>query len=177
MSDVRSGRRDSQAVERLYAAHAEALFAYLLRRTRSAEHAADLLSEVFAAVLVAGPRARIRGSARAWLFGIANHKLADFYRRGFVEDRARRRAGMTRIVFTDDELERAEELIDVTHGRSLLALVADLPEEQRDAVLARIVDERPYSEIAAANGCSQEAARQRVSRGLARLAVWIKETR
>jgi RNA polymerase sigma factor (sigma-70 family) len=174
---MRSARRDPQAVERLYEDHAEAVLAYLLRRTGSAEHAADLLSEVFAAVLAPGRRPRIRGSARAWLFGIANHKVADFFRRGFVEDRARRRVGMERVVFTHDELARAEELIDVARGGSMRALVDDLPEDQRDAVLARIVDERSYSEIATTYGCSEETARQRVSRGLARLAGWAKETR
>jgi RNA polymerase sigma factor (sigma-70 family) len=171
----RAGRLDPDSLERLYDEHAEALLAYLLRRTGSAEHAADLLAEVFASALASHGRARISGSARAWLFGIANHKVADLFRRGYVEDRARRRVGMAPIAFTDEELERAEELIDLARGPSLLALVADLPAEQRDAVLARIVDERSYMEISASQGCSEQVARQRVSRGLSRLASWAKE--
>jgi RNA polymerase sigma factor (sigma-70 family) len=169
----RAGRLDPEALERLYEEHAEALLAYLLRRTGSAEHAAELLAEAFASAV--GARARISGPARAWLFGIANHKVADFFRRGYVEDRARRRIGMAAVAFTDDELERAEELIDLARGPSLLALVDDLPVDQRDAVLARVVDEWPYGAIAAAQGCSEAAARQRVSRGLSRLASWAKE--
>jgi RNA polymerase sigma factor (sigma-70 family) len=173
----RAGRVDPDSLERLYDEHAEALLAYLLRRTGSAEHAAELLAEVFAAAVASRRRARIGGAARAWLFGIANHKVADFFRRGYVEDRARRRLGMATVAFTEDELERAEELIDLARGPSLLALVGDLPSEQRDAVLARIVDERSYPEIAAEQGCSQDAARQRVSRGLSRLASRAKETK
>jgi RNA polymerase sigma factor (sigma-70 family) len=169
------GRVDPDSLERLYDEHAEALLAYLLRRTGSAEHAAELLAEVFACVLASRRRPGVGGSARAWLFGIANHKVADFFRRGYVEDRARRRVGMAPVAFTDEELERAEELIDLARGPSLLALVDDLPVDQRDAVLARVVEERSYPAIAADLGCSQQAARQRVSRGLSRLAAWAKE--
>jgi DNA-directed RNA polymerase specialized sigma24 family protein len=43
------------------------------------------------------------------------------------------------------------------------------PEEQ-EAVKARIIEEREYSDIAAASGKSEVAIRQRVSRGLAKLA-------
>src|ERR687891_595047 len=60
-----------------YRRHVEDLVAFFMRRTRNAELAADLTAETFAAALVA--RARFdpgRGSASAWLFGIALHKLA-----------------------------------------------------------------------------------------------------
>jgi RNA polymerase sigma-70 factor (ECF subfamily) len=52
-----------------------------------------------------------------------------------------------------------------------------LPAEQRDAVLARVVDERPYPEIAAEMNCSELLVRQRVSRGLRQLRAQIKEPR
>jgi DNA-directed RNA polymerase specialized sigma24 family protein len=52
-----------------------------------------------------------------------------------------------------------------------------LPSEQRHAVLARVVDERPYAEIAAQMSCSELVARQRVSRGLKNLRSHIEESR
>jgi len=45
-------------------------------------------------------------------------------------------------------------------------LVAGLPEEQRDAIMQRVVAERPYEDIAADMSCSSAVVRQRVSRGL-----------
>jgi DNA-directed RNA polymerase specialized sigma24 family protein len=42
-----------------------------------------------------------------------------------------------------------------------------LPAAQRDAVRARIVDERDYGEIAMDLRCSEAVVRKRVSRGLA----------
>ena len=51
------------------------------------------------------------------------------------------------------------------HRRTL----QDLPADQRTAVLARIVDEGEYADIAVTQGVSEAVVRQRVSRGLAGL--------
>jgi RNA polymerase sigma factor (sigma-70 family) len=168
---------DREAFGELYRRHSEALLAYLLHRTRSPETGLDLTAEVFAAALE-GIRSYDpdRGCVRAWLFGIANRKLAARGRRWSMDDRARRRLGMKRIEFDEAELERVEQLID--HRRAhppLEVLVGDLPAGERDAVLARIVEERDYPEIARELGCSEGAVRMRVSRALARLALTTKE--
>jgi DNA-directed RNA polymerase specialized sigma24 family protein len=49
------------------------------------------------------------------------------------------------------------------------ALLEVLPADQRSALRARVLDERPYGEIAMAEGASEAAVRQRVSRGLSSL--------
>jgi DNA-directed RNA polymerase specialized sigma24 family protein len=60
------------------------------------------------------------------------------------------------------------------HGSAALAEVDvmttmdGLPANERDAVRARVVDEREYREIAGVLECSESVVRQRVSRGLAR---------
>jgi RNA polymerase sigma factor (sigma-70 family) len=155
-----------------YRRHLRPVLAYLLQRTHRADLAADLAAETFAAALESAPRFRAggEGSARGWLFAIASHKLADAARRGRVSDEARRRLGMPAWQLEDEELERAEELIDARRlAGSAEALVADLPPEQRQAVLARVVDEREYAAIAAELQCSEAVVRQRVSRGLTAL--------
>ena len=48
-------------------------------------------------------------------------------------------------------------------------LLAELPVDERAAVHARVIEERPYGDIARALGCSEMVVRKRVSRGLARL--------
>jgi RNA polymerase sigma-70 factor (ECF subfamily) len=174
---LRASVRDAEAFGAFYARHAEAILGYLLRRTGSIDAAADLTAEVFAAALAARRRFRPRAEpARAWLFGIANHKLADARRRRGVEERARRRLGMPRRAFDDDELERAEERVDLARrGGALAALVEDLPPAQREAVLARVVDERDYEDLAAAFGTTSANVRQRVRRGLAALEKTVTE--
>jgi RNA polymerase sigma factor (sigma-70 family) len=154
-----------------YRRHLRPVLAYLLHRTGDREVAADLCAEVFAAALEGVDRFDPAvAPARAWLFGIARHKLLESWRRGQVEDAARRRLGLPPRALTDDDLDRVVELADLDRAGGLaLALVEGLPPEQREAVMARVLDEEDYREIAGRLECSEAVVRQRVSRGLARL--------
>lgn len=165
---------DSEAFGRFYRRHATAVLAYLRGRTGRTDVAADLCAETFARALERTAQFDpARGPGRAWLFSIATSLLIDSARRGQVEARARRRLGMPPRALTDADIERIEELIDVRSGPSRETLVADLPPEQRAAVLARVVDERSYSEIAIELEVSEAVVRQRVSRGLTALRTRI----
>lgn len=165
---------DAAAFSAFYRRYEPALLAYFARRVRDPELAADLTVEVFAAVLVSCRRYRPgKAPAHAWLFAIAQHKLANSRRRRRVEDRARRQLGMAPVTLEDEDLKRIERL---TGGSDIATqALAGLPADQRDAVLARIVDERDYGDIAAELRCSESVARKRVSRGLARLRDQIGE--
>jgi RNA polymerase sigma factor (sigma-70 family) len=165
------GARDPEAFAVLYRRHVDQLLAFFLRRTRRADLAADLTAETFAAALEgAGRYDAARGPAVAWLYGIARHQLTRTAERGRVEDRARRRLGMERIVLDDEALERIEALASLPLSRAALgAALADLPGAQGEAVRARVLDEADYAEIARRAGTSSLVARQHVSRGLAGL--------
>jgi len=162
--------REPEAFGVFYRRHVRAVLGYVLSRTRRPELAADLAAEVFASALEQRERfdAR-RGPARAWLLTMTASKLVDATRRGQVEDRARRRLGIGPRELTDADLDRVEELVDLGQRSPAEVLVGDLPEEQREAILARVVQERPYEEIAAQLAVSSSVVRQRVSRGLSTL--------
>jgi RNA polymerase sigma factor (sigma-70 family) len=153
-----------EAFGAFYRRHVQAVLAYSRRRTGSAEIALDLTAEVFAAALLAARRYRPNEQGAApWLYGIANHKLADSARRGRIEDRARRKLGMQPLEPSDAGLAALE---DAATSEGLLSV---LPPEQRDAVRERVLDGRGYDEIAARLRCSPQVVRKRVSRGLAAL--------
>jgi RNA polymerase sigma-70 factor (ECF subfamily) len=160
---------DGQAFASFYRRHLPIVVAFLLRETGDREVTADLTAEVFAAVFLVARRFRARGagSARPWVLGIARNKLRESRRRGRIEDRARRRLAFEPEVLDDDDLARVDEL--AAAGPPVLELVEQLPESQRDAVVSRVVDQRDYGEVARQLNCSELVARQRVSRGLARL--------
>jgi RNA polymerase sigma factor (sigma-70 family) len=165
---------DAEAFVGFYHRHLAAVLGFFLRRTRDPELTADLTAEVFAAALIAAARYRPgEGPALAWLYGIAAHKLADSRRRGRVEDEARRRLALGPLAVDDEDLARVEEMADVGAAESALAA---LPAGQRDAVLARVVQERSYAEIAEQMRCSELLVRQRVSRGLRALREQMEET-
>jgi RNA polymerase sigma factor (sigma-70 family) len=160
--------RNPEASGVFYERHERGVLGFFWRRTRRAELAADLTAEVFAAALEAVTRFDPEiGSARAWLFGIARHELADAWQRGRVESRARERLGIGPLLIADETLERIERLDAADSG--VLELLDELPEDQRLAVGARVADERDYAELAARLRCSRSVVRQRVSRGLAAL--------
>jgi RNA polymerase sigma factor (sigma-70 family) len=162
-------RDDPEAFGVFYSRHVDFTIAFLERSTGDLETALDLTAEVFAAALVASHRYRPgEAPARAWLIGIARNKRADAHQRRGRERSTRERLGMPHREFSDAEIERVELSADAADGYA--AGLAELPPDQREAVVARVIEERDYAEIAADAGTSQATVRQRVSRGLTRLA-------
>jgi RNA polymerase sigma factor (sigma-70 family) len=173
---IRFAGGEAEAFVAFYRLNLSAVVAFFLRRTRDREVTADLTAEVFAAALIAAPRYDPGRPALAWLHGIASHKLADSRRRGRVEDWARRRLALEPLALDDGALDRVEEMASAHAGRDALeAAVGALPVQQREAVLARVVGERSYPEIAAEMACSEMVVRQRVSRGLKTLRSRLEE--
>ncbi|HEY1688287.1 MAG TPA: sigma-70 family RNA polymerase sigma factor [Solirubrobacteraceae bacterium] len=126
----------------------------------------DLVAETFAHALERREQFdQQRGTVVQWLLGIARHLLLDAMREGRVADASRRRLGMERIVVADEQLETIERESISDLERSLMAL----PQEQREAIERRVIEDEPYAAIAARIGCSEQVIRKRVSRGLATL--------
>jgi RNA polymerase sigma-70 factor, ECF subfamily len=170
----RSGRTDDELLTSgdpeafgvFYDRHARDVLAYMVRHTGDAEAAADLTAETFAAAIVA--RRRYRPGpvpATGWLFTIAQRRLFDHQRKGYTEQRLRNRLRMERRVPGEDDAAMIRILGETTH----VAWLDDLPDYERAAVTARVVDERDYSDIAEQHHLSEAAVRMRVSRGLAAL--------
>lgn len=152
-----------------YQRHERMVFGYFMRHTRDVEVSADLTAETFAAALVA--RRRFRDGpepASAWLIGIAHHKLLSSHRRGQVDMRARKKLGIGLIALTDASLERAEAIVD-DERFPMQQLLDGLPADQRQAIIARVLDEHDYEQISRSLRCSEAVVRKRVSRGLATL--------
>jgi RNA polymerase sigma factor (sigma-70 family) len=173
-------RRTGLDVDALYERYHDELLLYLVRRTADVEVALDLWSETFAQA-VAGRgkyRGRTEAEAAAWLYSIAKNQLARYLRRGYAERRAMQKLGLERPP-ADDELvadiwQRAQ--LEATRAE-LSAALATLSEPVREAVKLRVVDERPYLEVANRLKITEQAARARVSRGLTALAEVLEVAR
>jgi RNA polymerase sigma-70 factor (ECF subfamily) len=166
---LRAARRDDDAFCELYARWAPELHAWFTRRTSSADIAGELTAETFAEALRSLGRFRGRhpGSGAAWLMGIAHNLLRGWYRERRVATAARERAGVpVRAYEWPDEDAVDARLVAGPLRADLLAALAALPPEQRDAVTLRVLHERSYEEVAVALGCTPATARQRVFRGL-----------
>lgn len=167
-------RREPQAVGVLYDRYALRLVRYLQQAGAGDQTALDATQETFARLIVSGKRVRTAddGSLWPWLATTGRNLVRDWQRRGAVDARARRRLG---LAFAGDESGDALARVDGVRlrGKLLLAL-GRLPDDQRLAVAARIVDELDYAEIAAAGGASEPTVRQRVSRGLRAMQTFLE---
>jgi RNA polymerase sigma-70 factor (ECF subfamily) len=165
---------DEDAFSALYRRYLPLVLRWCLRETRNRELAADLAAEVFAAALHSSRRYRPdRGAVGGWLIGIARNKLRESRRRGRIEDSARRRLACQPVALEDADLDRVEELASI--DSQLRELLGALSDEQREALVSRVVEERSYGEIAAELRCSESVVRQRVSRGLRNLKTQLEE--
>lgn len=160
---------DAEAFGEFYDRHVGTIVAWFVRRTACPEAAADLAAETFADAFRLVHRYRpFRGEPRAWLFGIANNKWRRYARTGDISTRALRRLGVPA-----DTLDHADTVADLVDLDLLLvdveSILGRLSSPIAEAVRLRVVEQLSYAQVADRLGCSEGAARVRVTRGLARL--------
>jgi RNA polymerase sigma factor (sigma-70 family) len=157
----------------VYAREGERVLLFLARRTLDVAVAGDLTAETFAIAFCSWPRLQERSEAevRAWLFTVARRQLSRYFRRARVERRAVERLGIRVPQLHEDDVALIEERAGLAELRVALEVeLARLSGEQREALRLRVVEDRPYGEVARLLGVSEQAARARVSRGLRSLA-------
>jgi RNA polymerase sigma factor (sigma-70 family) len=161
----------------LYRRHADDLLRYFARRTLDPEAAAELTAETFAQAFASRTTYRDTGAnGVAWLYGVARHQLGRFFRSGRVDRAARRKLGMPERELPPGDFERIEDLVDFEPIRGAIAdALETLREDHRNALKFRVIDQLSYPEVARRLSCSEDNARQRVSRGLRRLALVLQE--
>lgn len=159
---VARAKRDRRAFAPLYARYLTPVYRYCVGCLGSREAAEDATSLVFAKALAALPGCR-DDAFRAWLFAIAHNVVADARRRG--------RPGVpieAAIDLRDPAPTPEEAVLALDDDRSLAALLARLPDDQRRIVELRLAG-LTGPEIARALGRSQGAVRVAQFRAYARL--------
>ncbi len=114
------------------------VFAYVYRRVPRVEDAEDITAEVFALALNRIP-SHVH-EPKAWLIGVARRKVADFLRRYGCPTRPLLNDELT-VEGPHSEVERRES------AKHLIALVDELPEEQREALILQCADNLSLNEI------------------------------
>jgi RNA polymerase sigma-70 factor (ECF subfamily) len=164
---------DPSAFHDFYRAYVDRVVVYFARRVFDAELALDLTGETFAIALE--KRDQFRGATaeeeQGWLFAIARSQLLHFWKRGEVERAALERLGCDPPESTTADLDWVERVADLPSLRATVrSALAGLPVEQAYVVMARVVDARPYADLAGELDVSEQVVRARVSRGLRAMA-------
>jgi len=161
---ISASERDPEAFGALFDRHATVLFRYLVRRV-GRDEAEALLGEVFRVAFE--KRATYDcayANARPWLYGIATNLLARHRRR-----EARRIGAMARLAVQQpgatDSSGRVDEVIDARELWPRVAdAIAELPSDERDALILYVWEELSYEAIATALGTPIGTVRSRLNR-------------
>src|SRR3954449_1145794 len=171
---LQAARQDPQAFREFYERYAVRMRAWLVRQTGSETAALDLTAETFAQAWHASRRFKdmAGGSGAPWLFGIARNLLRQYHKHNRIETAARERLGIPAAWAECEEYEAVDERMEANSlAPTLRRAVRALPIDQRKALELRVVQQLEYEEVAGALGCSQNAARLRVSRALRALGL------
>jgi RNA polymerase sigma-70 factor (ECF subfamily) len=161
---ARQARHDAQAFAELYRRYLDAVYRFHLVRTGGVAEAQDLTSQTFVAALESIDRYRQQGSFAGWLFGIARHKQADYYRR-------RRRDLPLESIETAPHPDPSPEQITTTHlaFEWVVRTLHTLTPDQAEALTLRLYGGLSTAEVSEIMGKSEAAVKMLVHRGLGRL--------
>jgi RNA polymerase sigma-70 factor, ECF subfamily len=169
MLRVQGGDRD--AFTELVGKYQKPIYNFILRTVRDETEAEDLAQTTFVQVWKSAHRYRASARFSTWLYTIARNLCLNELRR-----RSRHRAESLDGSQSDED-QSAPQIEDRSAPqpggealmgeleRKLAEALADLPENQRTAILLCQQEESSYEDIAAVLGCSLSATKSLIFRG------------
>jgi RNA polymerase sigma-70 factor (ECF subfamily) len=163
---------DLGAFEALYARQKGPLYRYLLRHVRNAAAASDLFQEVWSRVVATRMRYEPRAKFATYLFHIAHNCAVDARRRDY-NGRFNTRsdeADSQMLAAEVPEYQRPDRIAEYIERQSeLLAALAALPTEQREAFLLHEETGLCVEEIARVTDVPIETAKSRLRYAIRKL--------
>jgi RNA polymerase sigma-70 factor, ECF subfamily len=169
---------DKQELDRafteLYRAHLRDVYSYSYYRVGNHHDAEDLTEQAFLQAYRHFERARREANGRPlrpWLIRIAHNLAANYYR-----DRSRLPQTQLEDAAVLSDLKRTDELVEGREElQTVLAGVADLPDDRREALIMRFALDMDNREIARALGRSEGATKVLMHRAIRQLEQRLKE--
>ena len=161
---VEAAQRDPSCFAELYEHNFNRVYAFFVRRVATREEAQDLTAEVFHQALAGIGGFEWRGAPFvAWLLGIASHVLAAHWQRN-----------PKRQEILAENLELAGNDAGIERRAMIFQLVESLPDDQRQVILRRFVEQRSIREIAQEFSRSEGAIKQLQLRALRNLRTRLR---
>ncbi len=145
----------------LFVAQSDAIFRHIYMRVHERELATDLTQDSFTRMWQAMSEGKIIDNLRAFLYRIAHNAVIDYYRKH-------------KDISLDALTEKGFDVVG-TSGEAMVAgaefeefrrALLRIPDDYRDAVTMRYVDEMTPAEIAEIIGISAGAVSVRINRGV-----------
>lgn len=167
---TKEARSDPEAFARLYDEFLPVIYRYVLRRVTNKEVAEDITSQTFEKALKSIRTLREGTSFRMWLYRIAGNTVIDYYR-------SRGRHQTQSLTEARDVVNgKSEQAVESIETRvSVLALMEDLPEAQKTALVLHFLEGLSIDDMAPLLGTSSSACYMRVYRATRALAEMLEE--
>jgi RNA polymerase sigma-70 factor, ECF subfamily len=150
---------DLRALEDLFQCFADPLFAFIFHHMHGERaDAEEIWQDTLVAALHALPGYRGESRLFTWLCAIARHKIADHYRKQGSAARQAQKASEISAAMLAQDLLPEEALLSGTVRSRVIETLYSLPEDYRQALTARYMEERPVAEVAHLLGKSYKAA-------------------
>lgn len=160
---------DNQALEALFERHSRPVHGFLVRMVRDGALADDLLQTTFLSVVRSADRYQRGARVLPWLMTIAANA---------ARDTLRRKNQNVEVLAGDDappEPGVTPEHSDPAARKLIEAAFAQLPVQQREAVVLHKLNGLSFEEIAQSLNITQTAARIRAHRGYEKLRVLLEK--
>lgn len=163
-------RSDPEAFARLYDEFLPVVYRYVIRRVTNKEVAEDITSQTFEKALRSIKTLKKGTSFKIWLYRIAGNTVIDYYRsRGKHQTYSLAEAQDVANGKSGQAVEKVENRV------SVLALMEDLPESHRTALVLHFLEGLSVDEMAEVLGTSRSACYMRVYRATKALAGMLEE--
>ena len=162
---------DAGAFDALYGRHRGGVYRYFLRHCRDAAISEELFQDVWMNLIRARAAYTVQAKFTTYLYRLAHNRLVDHYRQHRPTLVTAEEDDCDVLDRIPDEREQpADVAIDLKRqAERLKALIAGLPEAQRDAFLLQQEGGLTVEEIARATGVTRETAKSRLRYAVAKL--------
>ena len=165
MLAVRNGNLD--ALGELFERHHGQLFGYLVKFTGHRAAAEDITQTVFQRMLKYRHTYRDNGTFSAWMYHLARHCAADYFRKNASAPIAMDPLHL--IEHADESPHAGQHEVSRDDHALLKTALAQLDQDDREVLLLSRFHELPFVEVARVLECSVGAAKVRAHRALREL--------
>jgi len=154
-------RKDRKATAEFVSQCSDWIYPFVCRRLPRTEVAEDLMQEILISAWQDLGKFRGEAGLRAWVLGIARHKIEDYYRKRFRK---------LQMETNDSEAEPAarariqERLTTAAERERVEQTLAQLPEAYQLALIWRYRDGKSLHEMAAVTGKTEKAIERLLAR-------------
>lgn len=150
-------------IENIWAEFSTPLKNFIKKRVKNDQDIDDILQNVFYKIHHSISNLKEADKIHAWVYSIARHAIADFYRARKFE------SGITE--FPEDIMSNSEDKLTANDeiAQCLIPMISHLPEKYKQAILLTEFQNLTQKELSARMGLSLSGAKSRVQRARQKL--------